>query len=357
MNKKYLLFIPLSIFIFFKVSAQIGGRYVFSFLKQQPSARMTGSSGSQIAWRDDDIAVAYANPALLNAQMHTALTYNQDFLLGKIKTGYFGTGYHIEKLKTTFQGGIQFINYGKFKQTDEFGNVQGEFTAAEYAIMAGAGRQINERLSAGVNIKFISSSLEAYQSIGLVADLAGAYWHPEKQFGLTVLFKNIGAQLSTYNGIRENVPLDVQIGLTKKLKRAPFRFSLLLHDLNRWNLRYDNPFDKDIALLGEESTESSSFSKAFDNFFRHLNYGGEIMLGKKENFRARVGYSHQVRKELSVQNTRSLAGFSLGFGVKVNHFRFDYGFGRQHLAGGMNHLSLSTNVNAFFKKNPTTAGL
>jgi hypothetical protein len=350
--KFFVISCTLSIFLFthFSASAQIGGQYTFAFLKQRPSARLTGLNGSQIALRDDDISLAFMNPALLNNTMHQALTFNNDFLLGKISTGYFGYGHAVEKLKMTFQGGIQYINYGSFKQADEFGNVQGQFKAAEYAITLGAGRQINERLSAGINIKYISSQLEAYKSTGIAADLAGAYWNDVKKFGATVVFKNIGAQLSTYAGQREELPLDVQVGFTKKLQKAPFRVSAVLHDLNRWNLRYDNPLNNEITLLGETPTPPSRLSQELDNFFRHLNVGGELLLGKNENFRFRVGYSHQVRKEMSVNNIRSMAGFSLGFGIKVSKFRLDYGLGKQHLAGGMNHLSISTNFSEFKKK-------
>jgi hypothetical protein len=347
--KKVILLLPLSILCFFNAYAQIGGNYTFAFLKQSPSARQTALNKSQIALKDDDIASASLNPSLLNSTMHNALSYNHDFLLGKISTGYFGYGHSIDKMKMTFQGGIQFINYGTFKQADEFGNIQGTFKAAEYAVMVGAGRQINERLSAGLNLKFISSQLESYTATGLAADLAGAYWNEEKKFGATVLFKNMGVQLKNYTGIKEDLPLDVQIGVTKKLTKAPFRFSLLLHDLNRWNLRYDSPLENEITLLGEEPTPPSRISQEFDNLARHINAGGEIMLGKNENFRLRVGYSHQIRKELNISSIRSLSGFSMGFGFKVNRFRLDYGLGRQHLAGGMNHLSISTNLSAFKK--------
>ena len=349
-SQRLLLIIPLSIFSFFNASAQLGGRYTYAFLKQLPSARLTGLNGSQIALRDDDIATAYLNPSLLNNTMNNALSYNHDFLLGKIATGYFGYGHSVEKLKMTFQGCIQFINYGTFKQADEFGNITGEFKASEYAVTLGAGRQINERLSVGLNLKYISSQLEAYTSSGVAGDLAGSYWDDTKKFGATVLFRNIGTQLSNYTGVREELPLDVQIGVTKKLKKAPFRVSLVLHDLNRWNIRYDNPLDNAISLLGEEPTQPSRFSQELDNLARHIKAGGELVLGKNENFRLRVGYSHQMRKELSVNNIRSLSGFSIGFGFKVSHFRLDYGLGKQHLAGGTNHLSISTNFSEFKKK-------
>ncbi|MBL7817275.1 MAG: type IX secretion system protein PorQ [Saprospiraceae bacterium] len=346
---KLRLILPLSICLFLThLSAQNGGRYTFAFLKQSPSARATGLNQSQIALKSDDLALAYNNPSLLNPLMHNGLDFNQNFLLGKIKSGLASYGYHVEKVKMTFQAGVQYINYGEFKEADEYGNQIGTFKANEYAVFVGAGRQLNERFSIGANLKFIQSRLETYTSTGLAVDLSGSYINPEKFFGASVVLKNIGAQLKTYYGeARSNLPYDLQIGISKKLPRAPFRFSVVAHDLLQWQLRYDNPLENETSLLGEETNTKSAFSLAMDNVFRHLNFGGEIVLGKTENFRARFGYSHQVRREMSLQNIRSLAGFSFGAGFKVSRFRIDYGIGRQHIAGGMNHLSISTNFGSF----------
>lgn len=347
--KKIALLIPLSIFIFFTtLTAQNGGRYAFAFLKQSPSARTTGLNQSQIALRDDDLSLAFTNPSLLNPLMHNGLGFNQNFLLGGIKSGLANYGYHVEKLKTTFQAGVQFISYGDFKQTDEYGNLQGTFRASEYAVFVGAGRQLNERFSVGINAKFIQSRLESYTSTGLAADIASAYINPESHFGATIVLKNVGAQLKTYYGeARQNLPYDLQMGISKKLARAPFRLSVVAHDLLFWHLRYDNPLENEVSLLGDVTSTKSAFSLGIDEVFRHLNFGGEIMFGKTENFRLRFGYSHQVRREMSIQNIRSLAGFSFGAGFKINRFRIDYGLGKQHIAGGMNHLSISTNFGTF----------
>jgi hypothetical protein len=347
--KKTLMILPLSIMTYMTGMAQIGGQYIYAFLKQSPSARLTALNNSQIALRDDDLTLAYINPAHLNESMHNHLSFNQNILLAKISSGFVGYGYHISPWKTTFQAGMQYISYGNFKQTDEFGNQIGTFKASEYALSLSAGRAINERFSAGLSLKFLSSQLEAYTSLGLVADLAGAYWQPEKQMGVTVVFRNIGAQLTTYNNNREDMPLDIQVGFTKKLKKAPFRFSVALHDLNRWDLRYDSPFDNAFNNFNEVPSEPSKLSVALDNFFRHANFGGEILFGKTEPFRLRIGYSHQVRKELNVNEIRSFAGFSFGLGIKVNRFRIDYGFGKQHPAGGKNHFSISTHFGEFKK--------
>jgi hypothetical protein len=345
----YYLLAPLSIFLFLNTTAaQIGGLSTFSFIKNSPSARISALGQSQIALKDDDLALGYTNPALLNPLMHKALTLNYESRLGGSNNSFVAGAFNIEKLKMTFSTGIFYDNYGTFKQTDEFGNLEGEFKAREYAIHVGAGRQINERFSVGTNLKFISSQLESYGSYGLAFDLSGAYVNPEKKLGMTILLKNVGLQLKNYvsDGSRETLPYDLQIGFSKKLARAPFRFSLAAVDLLRWNIRYTNPLDNDVTLLGEQATEPSSFSKGTDNLFRHLRFGGEIALGKNENFRVRIGYNHQTRKEMTLQSIRSSAGFSFGAGVRVAKFRIDYGYAVQHLAGGRNHITLSTNLSA-----------
>ena len=347
--KKIGLLLPLSIFALFStLMAQNGGRYTFAFLKQSPSARTTGLSQSQIVLRDDDLSLAAFNPSLLNPLMHNGLAFNQNYLLGGVKSGLANYGYHVEKLKTTFQAGVQYISYGDFKQTDEFGNQDGTFRASEYAVFVGAGHQLNERFSVGLNAKFIQSRLESYTASGLAADISGAYIDPEKNFGATVVLKNVGTQLKTYYGeVRQSLPYDLQFGVSKKLARAPFRLSVVAHDLLRWGLRYDNPLENETSLLGDQTNAKSAFSLGIDNVFRHLNFGGEIVLGKTENFRVRFGYNHQTRREMSLVNIRSLAGFSFGAGFKVSRFRIDFGTGRQHIAGGTTHLSLSTNFGTF----------
>lgn len=346
------LFTPLSIFLFLTATtAQIGGRSTFAFMKNSPSARVSGLAYSQIALQDDDAALGYTNPALLNPLMHKGLTLNNEWRLGGTTNSFVAGCFHSEKLKMTFSTGILYNNYGSFKQTDELGNVQGDFRANEYVVHVGAGRKINERLSVGANLKFIGSQLETYSAYGLAADLSGAFINPDKQFGVSVLLKNVGAQLKSYAPEigNEALPYDLQIGMSKKLARAPFRFSIAAVDLLRWNLRYVNPLDNEVTLLGEQATEPSSFSKGIDNVFRHIRFGGEIALGKKENFRVRIGYNHQTRKEMTLQNIRSTAGFSFGAGVRVAKFRIDYTQSVQHLAGSRRHLTISTNLSALNK--------
>ncbi|MEZ4687123.1 MAG: hypothetical protein R3B47_13960 [Bacteroidia bacterium] len=56
---------------------------------------------------------------------------------------------------------------------------------------------------------------------------------------------------------------------------------------------------------------------------RHVVFGGEFLLGKSLRL---GGYRHIRREELKAQNRAGLAGFSLGFGLRVSRLSLDYGF-------------------------------
>jgi hypothetical protein len=349
--KKYLtktLLLLLIIAFGNQLDAQVvGGNNVYEFLNLSPSARITGLGGHLITVQDDDVNLAFANPAALNPSMHQQLGFNHNFHVADIGGGYAAYGHFIEKWNTTLHGGIQYLSYGKFDATDVTGQVTGEFKAAEYAITVGAGRQLYERVSIGANLKFITSQFESYNSAGIAGDLAAMFHDTARQFNVSLVFKNIGTQLTTYtDGNREPLPFEMQAGISKRLAYLPFRFSIIYRYLDRWNITYDDPnSEEDIFFFGDETaTSDNSF---FDNLSRHFIFSGEFLFGKKENFRMRLGYNHLQRKELSVRNLRSLSGFSLGFGFKINRFRVEYGRSFVHLGAGLNHFSISTNIKEF----------
>lgn len=333
------------------LNAQVGGLHSFAFLKLAPSARITSLGGSLLAVKDDDVTLALHNPALLNPEMHQQISFNHGFLIEGIQHGYAGFAHHAGTLNTTFHSGIQYINYGVFNYADEYGNPAeaGTFKASEYAITLGAGRQIDERVSLGLNGKFLSSQLESYRATGLAADIAFCYSDTSRRMTFALVMQNIGMPLQNYRPDNpEPLPFNFQASISKKLQYLPFRFSLVYHHLHRWNLLYDNPNTvEDASLFEENPTEPGKFSMLVDNFFRHLIFNGELLIGQRESLRLRFGYNHFMRQELSVNNFRTLSGVTFGAGIRINRFRLDYGRNNYHLAGGVNHLSISTNLREF----------
>lgn len=334
------------------MAAQLGGLHTYEFLNLTASARITGLGGNLITVRDDDSNLALANPAALNPAMHQQLNFNHSFHVAGINHGYASYAHHFGPSGFTGHAGVQYVSYGTFEETDERGDVLGTFDAGEYAITAGLGKQVAERLAVGANIRAITSQMAQYGSFGLGADVAATYFDTASNITATLLFRNMGRQLNYYTERNpEPLPFEIQFGVSKRLRYLPFRFSVIYRYLDRWNIRYDDPdAEPSVLFFGEQQPGESQASIWFDNLFRHLIFNGEFLLGAQENFRVRFGYSHLTRRELSVDNFGSLSGFSFGVGFKIKRFRFDYGHRAFHLAGGLNHFSVSTNLGEFLKK-------
>lgn len=345
-----LLLLTLLFFLPSALTSQIsGGRQIYSFLQLPQSARISALGGSLITVQDDDINLAGSNPAALNPALHQQVGISHSFHVDGISHGYAAYGHHLDQADVTLHGSLKYISYGEFQRTNAFFQQEGTFRAGEYALTLGAARTFEDRLTLGANIKVINSQLDSYRSFGIGADLATIYRDTASQLTFTIVFQNLGSQLSTYDGInREPMPFEIQAGVSKRLRYLPFRFSIIYHNLQRWNILYDDPnAEQGTIFLGQEGNANENQNEVLDNLFRHFIFSGELLLGAADNFRLRFGYNHLVRRELGLENFGSLSGFSFGVGFKVNRFRIDYGRHTYHLAGGQNHFSLSTNIKEF----------
>ncbi len=329
------------------VFSQVGGTSTYNFLNLTNSARVASMGGKFISVIDNDLNLAFQNPALLNPSMDKHLTLNYINYFIDINYGYTSFAKHYEKIGT-FAAGIHYINYGTFIKADEKGNRIGEFKASEYALNLYWARKIDSSFRFGINLKPILSTLEKYTSFGLLADIGLVYTNKQNKFSAAIVIKNAGVQIKTYtDNNREPVPFDIQLGISKQLKHAPFRFSVLLHHLYKWDMTYDmannmafTSVDSDI-----EEQQSPAIGKFADNILRHAIISTEILFTK--NFALRFGYNYQRKKELQIQSRKGLAGFSAGFGFKVYKFHFSYGIAKYHLAGSSNHFSISTRISDF----------
>jgi hypothetical protein len=346
---KFLLMTLLVLCISSSCMAQFGTKYLYEFLSLPASARMTALGGGTHQY-DDDITLAYYNPALLNAKMHKSIQFNHNFHFADVSNGNFGLGFNWKNSPFTMHAGLAYVNYAQSIRTDEFNTNLGQFTSADRAIVLGAGRKINERIHVGLNIKGIISSYESYKSMGLATDLSLNYHADSSLTTIAFVVHNLGRELSSYTTGHGVAPLNIEIALTRRLPHLPLTFTIAAHQLQQWNIRYDDPDQEAIVnIIGQEENDQSQFSKNLDNVFRHLLFNAELAIGKNGGFKLRGGYNHFRRKELSLSTIRSLSGFNMGFGLKVKMFNIDYGIGYHHLAGATNHLSIGTNLDRFTK--------
>jgi hypothetical protein len=168
----------------------------------------------------------------------------------------------------------------------------------------------------------------------VACDIGAAYHSRNNLFSAGLILKNIGIEITTYAGEqREKLPFEIQAGFSQKLAHAPFRFSLTLRHIEKFDLTYKYEYD----LAGTSGTDDKSSDFA-ENRLRHMIVGAEVLPHK--NFYFSAGYNYQRRRELQVESKVSSVGFSWGFGINTSLLSLGFGRATFHLAGASNHVTL-----------------
>lgn len=338
------LFIFLLLFVIANISfAQIGGENTFAVLDFNPSVRTTAMGGELISIIDNDVDITATNPALLNSKMHKQISFSFIDYFNDINAVAVNYAAELEKLGMLFFG-VKALNYGQFVLTDETGVELGKFSANEQVLTVGISKQLNEEFIIGVNLNFINSKLEQYSSFGLSSNIGLSYYNDERKICISVLAKDFGRQLSSYTDEKENLPFQLQMGVSKQLAHLPFRFSIVAHHLNKFDItnNYLEPTVTD-PISGEEIANEDSFGK---KILRHFVLGGELNPGRKNLF-IRGGFNFQRRQDMQLSTSPLLVGFSWGLGFKISKFQLNYSRATYHLAGASNNFSFSTNLSSF----------
>ena len=254
--------------------------------------------------------------------------------LAMYSRSYPGTG--------NFAAGLTYLNYGSFTETDISGIITGNFSAAEYALSFIYSREIDSLFTVGVTFKPILSQLEKYTSFGFAFDL-GASWHNRnKLFSAGVVIKNAGYQVTTYAGEpHQKLPFEIQAGFSQSLAHAPFRFSLTLRHLEKFDLTYQ-------YTVPATSVDHKVESAILENAMRHAIVGVELIPHK--NFYFSAGYNYQRRRELQIESKVSTVGFSWGFGINTSVLNIEFGRATYHLAGSSTNVSLILKPDLFYRK-------
>jgi hypothetical protein len=349
MKKRIITTIIFSLLIFSGYT-QSGGGNTFEFLNLPGNSRVSTLGGYNVSNYDNDLNFVLSNPALLNSSMHNQVSLNYINYLSDINFGYVSYATEIDNMGT-FAGGMQYINYGLFLHTDETGEILGDFVPSEYSFNLYFARQITEKIYAGAGIKTIYSSFYTHFSSGIALDAGIAYRDTANLFSAGLVIKNLGTQIKPYtSGNYEPLPFDIQLGVTKGLAHAPFRFSLTFHNLLNWDLSYQSAFEIASGFGLEENQNESFFNKMeniADELMRHVVIGVELV--PSESFYISLGYNYRRRSELSLSTKPGLVGMSIGAGLKLEKFSLGYGIASYHLAAASNHISLGINLGAFYK--------
>jgi hypothetical protein len=317
----------------------LGGDATYNFLKLPSAPLLAATGGINVSLQGNDAGLAMNNPALLNENLHSQLALSFNSFFAGIKNYQFSGVYHSQAMNTTFGGNINFVNYGEIPQTDAAGNVSGNFHPIDYVIQVSAAKKYLEKWSYGTSLKYIHSSYQQYKSSAIAFDAAVLFSDSSNQITASIVAKNMGFQIKSYDLNKEDLPFDLQAGITKKLRKAPFGFSLTAHHIHQLDIMYnDDEFNRENSF-----TTNTSFVNQLVN---HLVFSTHIFLG--DNLETHIGYNILRRTELNLGGAgNGLNGFSIGVRAKFKKMQFQYA--RSYFQrNAANQIGLNIQLNQFF---------
>ncbi|MGE5679981.1 MAG: type IX secretion system protein PorQ [Bacillota bacterium] len=285
----------------------------FDFLRLDLNPRAAAVAGSYVANYDDPNVIFY-NPAGINLLENTQVSFSYVSHLAEISLAGLAITRNFEDAGH-FGFGVDYINYGTMPRTDEMGTKLGEFKAGEVAFLLSYGNKLDENFYYGATAKYIYSGIDDFSATALGFDAGLQYMIPSQMMSIGFSLLNMGQQMKKYFQTREEMPLDVKFGVSKKMERIPLT---LFFSFNKLNEKADNFFSR----------------------FNAFTFGGEINLSK--GLRLRLGYDNEKRKEFKIGGTGGLAGFNIGVGAIIKGYNFDYSYSSFGLVGAMSRIGITT---------------
>ena len=287
---------------------------VFQFLQLPVSSHAAALGGDNVSVIEDDAELSYHNPALLTNASPRMLGFNYMNYLQR--TNVLGAGYTMAVGERSMLGlQAQYLDFGTMKNTDIDGNVIGDFSAKDMVLMGTYSFDFSANFTGGVSGKFIYSNYEQVYSLALGVDLGLNYYNPDALLSLSLVARNLGGQVKTYDGLHEGLPFNLLVGISKEFVHAPVRLSLTLTDLHRWHA---------------EDFYNSSDDAWGDILLKHFILGADIF--PTHNTYLSLGYNFLLHSELKNHAKRSLEGFSVGAGLQVRSIKIGVSYGKYHVA-------------------------
>lgn len=286
----------------------------YNFLRLPVSAHAAALGGDNISIIEDDESMIFNNPALLSSVSDKTINLNYMNYMSGANTASAAFN-RIIKERASVAASAQFIDYGKMKEVDE-NNVQtGEFSAKDISIAGYFSYMLTDRIAGGITAKFVTSYIGDYNSIAMGVDLGLNYYDPDKEWSVSLVAKNLGGQLKAYDDQYDRMPIDVQLGASKRFAHMPFRISATLVDLNHLDYKFIN----------------------------HLVAGADIIISP--TIWVGIGYNFRRANEMKITETDGSsshgAGLSFGAGINLERFKLNLAYGKYHVSSSSILINLA----------------
>lgn len=308
------------------VAAQPGAEMTsFSVLRIEPSARAAALGGAFGAVADGDVNAFFYNPAVPGPSASRTGSVSYLDHLSDFSVGSAAYSHTLPGLGTTLSGGVRFGRWGEIEGRDRFGEPTGDFGAGEMVLTAGAARPLGRRGRYGGALHLMHAYIDEARAQALALDLGGVYRVPRYRLVLGASLRHLGGMVDGFGARRERLPLDLQVGLSKRLAHLPVLLTASAYDLT-------------------QLSEGIEGGDTADHVLAHLAFGAELQPG--DVLRVRAGYNHRRSKELALTDRFDLAGVGLGFGLTVRALTVDYAYNSWSSLGGLHQFTLRADLAA-----------
>ena len=297
------------------VAQKVNADEVYSFITLPYSAKATSLGGLNISSIGSDLGLAMYNPGLLESSMDKELHLSVKSYFSNIQQYDFSGAHYLPKRNWVLGWGIHYMGYGNITMTDASGNEMGNFLANDYVAQVSIASSFKQNIILGATLKLIQSNYGIYKSTGLAMDVSMAYTSSNNLLRASILANNVGLQVHSYTE-KERLPLNIIMGVSKKLENAPIQFSLTAQRLSIWNNSFYDP-----SFYNQEGYKPPS---AAQDIFNHIIIGAEANLAEQVSLD--FGYNFIRRFDLNIQNQQNwFNGFSAGMGLKLPRVTIQYG--------------------------------
>lgn len=278
---------------------------MYNFLRLPVSAHVAALGGDNITLAEDDASLIFHNPALINNVSDRTLNLN---VMTYMEGSTTASASYIRAAGERGTWGVtgQYMGYGTMKETDVSGLQTGEFSAKDIAVGGSFAYSLSEHFTGGITAKFVASYIGQYNSIGAAIDLGLNYYDSDDELSVSAVARNLGGQLSAYEDDFERAPLDLQVGVTKRLLRSPLRLSASLVRLNDWEY----------------------------GIGKHLVIGADLLLSPQ--FYIAAGYNALRAAEMKISESDGEsahgAGLSIGAGLQLQRLKLNVAYAKYHVS-------------------------
>ena len=305
--------------IFPNLGGQRAGTAAAQFLKIGIGARALGMGESYVAIANDAEAL-YWNPAGISRFDKQAVFFSHTQWVVDIDLEYAGIVYHIDKMNS-IGFAITYLHTDEMKETTElqpFGTGR-YFTYSDFLVALTYARNMTDKFSFGVTIKYMQENIAELTTNGILFDLGTFYetgWESIR-FGVSVT--NIGQEIAPTGSFKYQNLQSEMIEVNKFQSSPPpilFRLGIA-----------GELFENDNHRL----TSSIQLNHPNDNE-ENVNIGFEYLW--RNMLALRAGY----------KTARIEEDFSIGAGIYLpisgSDLRFDYAFTNFGRLGYVNRFSL-----------------